>query len=265
MKKMVLIPLLLLAVSQSHADDKEASTCESGKEFVTTYEFLRDDADLASAGDNAVQVASKVAAGCTGAAKRFIQTAKFLKKTEIPISEILKTGIDFAQREDDHAEAFTQVFKAAYAEDGFDLDIGNSLKLAKQMSVEYSGPVRKALSSFQKMSGLCLGKGELTMSKQDCAELAKTVALASTEKGPDADDAFIKSYRFAKNNLALTEANALKLARNLIHISPSAFENFKISYEYALSPSGLNVAKDQAMKLGQNMAALTINKNKEAK
>ena len=228
MKKLILISLLFLSISKSQAGEKDASTCESGKEFVTTYEFLRDDADLASAGDNAVQVASKVAAGCTGAAKRFIQTAKFLKKTEIPISEILKTGIDFAQREDEHADAFTQVFKSAYAEDGFDLDIGNSLKLAKQMSVEYMGPVQKALVSFQKMSELCLKKGELTMSKQDCAELSKAVSLANTEKGPAADESFIKSYRFAKNTLALTEADALNLARNLISISPAAFENFKI-------------------------------------
>ncbi len=237
-----------------------SAACESGKEFITTYEFLRDDADLAAAGDNAVKVASQVAAGCNGSAKRFIQTVKFLKKTEISLNEILKTAIDFSQREDIHAEAFTQIFKSAYAEDGFDLDIGSSLKLAKQMSVEYHGPVQKALVAFQKVSEFCLKKTEINLSKADCAELSKNVSLASTEDGPAAGEIFLKSFQYLKSNVALTEADALKTAQALIKTSPSAFENFKVSYEYALSPSGLNAPKDQALQLGKKMADLTIQK-----
>jgi hypothetical protein len=260
MRLIVPISILLLALQSQAAP----STCESGKEFVTTYEFLRDDSDLAAAGDNAVRVAGQVAAGCNGAAKRFIQTVKFLKKTEIPLNEILKTSIDFSQREDEHAEAFTQIFKSAYAEDGFDLDIGNSLKLAKQMSVEYRGPVQKALKAFQSVSEFCLKKIEINLSKSDCAELSKNVALSSTEEGPAAGEEFMKSFLYLKVNVALSEGDALKLAQNLVKINPAAFGNFKVSYEYALSPSGLNVAKDQALQLGKKMADLTVKREPAA-
>lgn len=263
--KAILILLISMSALLAQAVETVPAACESGKEFITTYEFLRDDSDLASAGDNAVRVASQVAAGCNGAAKRFIQTVKFLKKTEIPLGDILKTAIDFAQREDAHAEAFTQVFKSAYAEDGFDLDIGSSLTLAKKLSVEYSGPVKKALVAFQKISEFCLKKSEVMMSKKDCAELAKTVSLASTENGPAAGEVFLKSYQFFKTIIALTEGDSLKLAQSLVQISPSAFDNFKVSYEYALSPTGLNTAKDQALQLGKKMAELTIPKTKDAK
>jgi hypothetical protein len=254
--------ILILAFGlQSLAAVSEAGTCDSAKEFITTYEFLRDDADLAAAGDNAVKVALQVAAECTGGAKRFIQTVKFLKKTEIPLHQILKTAIEFSQREDEHAEAFTQVFKVAYAEDGFDLDIGNSLKLAKQMSVEYSGPVQKALVAFQKVSEFCLNKKEIVMSRSACAELSKNVSLASTEEGPAAGDVFIRSFQFLKDPVGLTEMDALKLSQSLLKTSPSAFENFKVSYEYALSPAGLGAAKDQAIQLGKKMADFTVKKS----
>jgi len=65
-----------------------------------------------------------------------------------------------------------------------------------------------------------------------------------------------------KDSVGLAEMDALKLSQSLMKTSPSAFENFKISYEYAISPAGLGTAKDQAIQLGKKMADFTVKNSK---
>lgn len=271
--KFLLQPLLLsLFVSSSSAlasKDKTGSTirCESAKEFITTYEYLRDNSNIAGSGDNAVKVASQVAEGCTGGAQRFIQTLQFMKKIELPIQEILTTSIEFAKREDVHVAAFKEVFKRSYAEDGFDLNIDEALRNAKAISVEFNGNIENALKDFQKISDFCTQADKVFLPRANCARLATKVALSGKDSGPMASDAFIQAYQFLKTRVELTTAESLRIAENLVTKDPQAFENFRLSYEYALSEKGLKVDKRQAILFGQKIAALTVKevKNPSAK
>ncbi len=260
---LILIPLIFIQRASSATSAANLGTeplgCESAKEFITTFEFLRDHLDLAGSGDNAVKLASQVSAGCTGAAKRFIQTAKFMKKVDLPLTEILSTSVEFAQKEDSHADAFNQIFKRAYAEDGFDLDMVTSLQLAKKISVEYPGNVQRALKDFETVSEFCLKKTEVTVSRQACAELAKNISLNGKEKAPMASEVFIEAYRYIKTTIGLTAHDALKISQDLVKIHPLAFSNFKLSYEYAISDKGLKSNKEQSVLFGKKMAEQTKN------
>ncbi len=243
---------------ESNSQITKTRTCESAKEFITTFEYLRNHLDLSGSADNAVKIASKVAEGCTGAAKRFIQTSQFLQKVELPLQEVISTATEFARKEDANVEAFNHIFTKAYAEDGFDLDLASSLKMAKAISVEYSGDVERALQDFKNISDYCMKKEDLPLSRPDCAELAKKVSLAEKEKGPLASDSFVNSYKYLKSTAGLAPYEAQKLALDLVRVDPSAFENFKLSYEYALADKGLKSSKAQALQFAKKIAQLSV-------
>jgi hypothetical protein len=259
-----LTPLNLRADSVPIPKTTESPRCESAKEFITTFEYLRDASDLAGSGDNAVKIASQVAEGCTGSAKRFIQTLQFLNKVELPLQEILSTAIDFAKKEDTNVEAFNQIFKRLYAEDGFDLDIGASLKIAKSIGVEYPGNVKNALRDFERISAFCFKGDELFLPKPDCAELAKRISLYGKENRTSAAEAFISGYKYIKETVGLTSHDALKISEQLVGKDPQAFENFKLSYEYAMSEKGLKANKEQAVRFSKKMADLTVKETKSS-
>lgn len=252
------------SVFASQAKTSEVARCESAKEFITTYEYLRDDSDVAGSSDNAVKVATQVAAGCTGSAKRFIQTLQFLKKVELPLQEILFTSVDFAKKEDIHVQAFKEIFKRTYAEDGFDLTIDKSLKISKEVAVEFSGNVGNALKDFNRISEFCSQADKVFLPRPDCAELAKRIALSGKESGPSASEIFLQAYQYLKNSVEMTAPDSLQLAEQLVAKDPQAFENFKLSYEYALSEKGLKSSKEQAIRFGQKMAALTVKESKNS-
>lgn len=245
-------------------DKQEIVVCESTKEFVTAFEFLRSDSEMGLSGDIALKTASEVAKGCSGAAKRFIQTVRSLRKTELGMQDVLITAQEIAKKDDAIADAFNSIFRKLYAQDGYDLDLRTAVDLAKSLSVDFVGNVRVALEDFDKISNFCSSTKSLDLPVRQCAELAQRIAVLGGRHEQSVNEKFVESFNYftKSTGLGFTIKEALELSEDLMQKHPLAFGNFKQAYEYAISPRGLNADRTNAVAFGKKMANATTKESK---
>lgn len=255
---MFFMPLAVFANSETHL-----KPCPSGKEFVTTVQYLRTNSVLAVAGDDLIQVASRVSAGCEGSAKRFISTIQSLQKTEVTNAEKLQLAVELANREQDSVETFNHVFRWAYARDGFDLEMASALKLAREVAILFPGDQKRALEAFKETTDFCSKSDKISIPRPACAELSKEVALTTKQKMPSSAKTFIESYNYLREKVKLPQNEAIELAKTLLQKGHSAFENFKTVYEYSLSKNGFAATQPQAIQLGKKIAEQTAKSSRK--
>lgn len=255
---------LLISVSASAAVTTENVACDSTKEFITSFEFMRADAEMGLGGDISFKYANEVARGCSGAAKRFIQSVGSLRKTDLPLTEVLQTSTELAQKDDVTIDVFNSLFRRLYAQDGFDLDLKVSLDIAKSLSVDYSGSPKTAMQDFEKISAFCGSRNSLELPVRECVEISNRIAQLGGKHEVPVADKFIESYKFLTRSegVGLTVKEALELSEALLQTHPHAFTNFKQGYEYAISKNGLGADRKTALAFGQKMASATVKTSK---
>ncbi len=236
----------------------DSNRCESAKEFIATFDFIRQNPELVDNQEKAIQISSQVAEGCTGSAKRFIGVANSLKQLQVPVTEVLTFSLELSRKDDATAETFVKALKKNIAEDGFHLPMSRGLKIAESLSLNFQSSAEQALRDFDKVADLCIQKNEFKMNLEECAELSKRVALLGKTDAVPAGESFVRSYRYLQNSAGLTAQDSVKLAEKLLAMDPAAFENFRTSYEFAVSEKGLKSNRPQALELAQRMADLTV-------
>lgn len=257
MKMLSFVVLSILFSSPAISSVHEHKPCPSGREFVTTVQFLRTNSVLAVAGDDLIQVASRVSEGCESSAKRFISTIQSLQKTEITNAEKLQLAIELANREQDSVETFNHVFRWAYARDGFDLEIAAALKLAREIAVQFPGDQKQALEAFKATTEFCSKSDKISIPRPACAELSKEIALMTKDQKTSSAQVFIESYNYLREKVKLPQIEAIELATTLLQKDHFAFENFKTVYEFSLSKNGFSATQPEAIQLGRKIAEQT--------
>lgn len=258
MKILIFASTVLFSTASWANSPTPVKPCPSGKEFVTTVQFLKTNTVLAVAGNDLVQIASRVSQGCEGAAKRFISTIQSLQKTEITNSEKLQIAIELANKDSEAVETFNHVFRWAYARDGFDLEISLALKLAREVSIQFDGDQKRTLESFKQATEFCSDSKKMSIPRPACADLAKQIALTTLSKKPSSADVFIESYNYLREDVKMSQADAIQMGLSLLQKNHEAFENFKTVYEYSLSKNGFSATQAEALSLGKRIAEQTV-------
>ncbi|GIL17569.1 MAG: hypothetical protein BroJett040_13200 [Oligoflexia bacterium] len=262
MKILRILFLFFSITAQAAIEPKEA--CQSAKEFITTYEFLKTKSQLFGQATEMAKAASQAAQGCTGSAKRFIKVVSTLEKSDLTAGDIVRTATQVAQKSDAVAEAFVQIFQRAYATDGFDLDLQSAIQVAKSLSIDFKGEVDMAMKDFTKISNFCLGKNGLDYTKPQCGKMAQRMALYSDQHGLEVGDAFLTAIKYmtSKSGPELTMGEAVKLSEEVVKLHPSGTDDFQIAYQYAVSKKGLNLKRDEAIKFAKKMALQDVDETK---
>ena len=123
--------------------------CSSAREFVTTLEYLRSKSEWALEEKTNQSLAHQVSMGCSGAAARFVRATEFLLKAEIPSTQAVQLGKDLALRSEAYVETFIGTFRIAYEEESLDLPVQSALTVARSLSMDFQGPVARALQDFR--------------------------------------------------------------------------------------------------------------------
>ena len=252
------------ALFSNSAEASKTVECSSAKEFITVYEYIRGQKQFSELGDNASRIALEVAAGCDGAAKRFIEVYQVLSKTDLTNRDALKTSAELAQKTNHHVQSFLGIFKGAYAQDGLDLSLQDSLDLARKLALDFKGEVLDSEKDFNELIDFCLNPKLLNLPKKQCAELSSRLASYGENFKQRIAPHFIQSFQYLtqKEGVNLTTMDAIQLAEDLSKIHPSSFENFKTSYEYAVSTKGLARPKEEALKFAKLLAEKSIKTTK---
>ena len=237
--------------------EKPVTDCESAQEFKTTMTYLRAAKEMKLAEPVMRTVALGVASGCTGAAGRFIAVTELLKKSGLDSASAIEIGGQAAQRSDGAAEAFSSIFKQAFLKSNLDLDIADALRLARKLSLDYTGSPATAQDDFAGIVHFCQEPRHLNLPKPACAKLAARIAAYGEGAEHSANaEAFITAFDFLTEDDGphLTTADAIIIAEALVAVSPFAVDNFQQAFAYAVAPSGLKMERGEAVLFSQQVA-----------
>lgn len=253
---LLLAPILTaIASTPAHGAD-----CPRAREFITTLEFLRQDTDLKVPEAQGRKLASQVAAGCAGAAQRFIRVAKLLNASGLGGRDAIETALPFSERTDAETDTFIVVFRHAFVEEFLDLDLKASIDLARSLSSSFEGDVLAARDDFEKLIQFCVSPRKLDLPKPLCAGFAAdTARIGSTKPWGSGGVAapFIQVYEFLRSDTAgpaLGASAALNLTREIISRGPDSSEGFMAAYRYASAKKGLDLARAEAISFARDLA-----------
>jgi len=243
-------------------DQKEI--CPTTQEYITTLEFVRAKKDQLANEQDARKLASQVAEGCKGSAKRFIRVVELLLKAGVFVPNAIQTGVEFSRQNDEKTEAFIAIFRNAFLEDYLDLDFNTAIKMAKSLTAEFDGNTKQAKNDFQRLASYCAEKKNIDLPLPQCAQLAARVTRLGNLYEAGIAKTFIKTVEFLRDDKKgprLIVGNALKLSEEIAAAGPGAYDNFTQAYRYAVSKSGLNMEINAALSFAKEMTAKTNPKN----
>lgn len=248
------------ATAEKSSDQKKAEWCDSHREFVTTLEFMRKQDYYEMGEKHSRDVAMKVSKGCTGAAKRYVKVYELLRKVEAGARTSINTAIDMALSTDKRVSTFMATFRNAYSENKLDLDISNSLRIARGLSIEFKGDSDKAKRDYDRLVSFCVDQKKVGGSIPVCAKIAYEVTKSAENYKESASEGFIQVYEFLKNhkNLNFQISKAIIEAKKVVAIHPKAAENYVASFKYAISKKGLNIPANKTLKFAYEMAQNTL-------
>lgn len=265
MKKTLVILFLLASFGEQAAFGNKIRSdnssefiydCQSDREFLTTYEYLRSKASFELSPPDMRSVSLRVSQGCTGAAASFVSITELLLKANFSTNEALSTGKEIAALGVPKAKAFEEVFRLSFAEEFFDLDARSAMKVAKRLSTEFEGDPEVATKDFKSLATFCVSSVGLGLPRNQCAEVIQRVIVANEQTKVAISNAFLSAFKFLTDSTKtnFTAGDALAIAEKLASTSPSAFDVFRRSFEFAQSESGLSLSRADAAKLATELA-----------
>lgn len=103
-----------------------------------------------------MSISDQVTKGCSGAAKRFIIVVDNLIRAQLDSASAVKVGLEFVQGNNDQTEAFIEVFKLAFLSKYLDLNIFNSIQLARDLSINFEGNPKVVKRDFSEITKYCI-------------------------------------------------------------------------------------------------------------
>ncbi len=265
MKAFLILLVLALTTTNVHAGwffsspqipQPAPSTCLSAREFTTAFEYLKDQSALAGNDLQAKQIALKVADGCTGSALRFINTVRLLEKSDLPNQTIIETAVTAAQSTDSKADAFFTLFQLTYLPKYLDLDLHRSLKLSRDLSLQYQGTSQTIESDFRQLVEFCLSQDGLGLAKPQCAEWTLKLMNAGQSNPDPLYPQFKTLFDFfeTQKDLKLDIKGELTWIEKILSINEKATENFIQGYRLAVDEKGLRLPVAGALNFGWTLA-----------
>lgn len=243
--------------------------CPSGKEYAATYKFLDENSKTMGITEEEIKTLSfEVAKGCLGSAARFLKAYNLLTKVGLGGRSAMATGKILSKLSDDHSNAFLELFMFSYLEEHLNLDIKTSLEIASQLSIEFKGQPMQAYRDFSQLTKFCMEDSRIQADLMSCTKLMATTVKKTELYGKGISEDFISFYDYLKNDdyLKMNVKEALNLTHEVLASGPTAVENFKYSYEFALSEKGLKSGSKDSLSFAKKMVGLSkaqfeINRN----
>lgn len=250
--------------SHDRPEDRLASEveqrCETTKEFITTFEYLRQHKELGLDDKIAQSTAHEVAKGCTGAAQRFVKTFELLLKAEAGPRSSLRVAVDLANETDNYADTFTEVFTKSFLAEYLDLDYNTSFDLAKSLSVEYKGNPKIAARDFNELVKFCSEEKNVGLSKPRCGVIAGRIVKKAERFQVRIADEFQKLFRFLtaeEKGPSAPIGLALQIAEDVVSHGPEAPDNFISAYEFSVNKKGLDLAARDSIQFAKSLSQWT--------
>ncbi len=243
------------------AEESSPRSCDSYREYVTTYNYLLDKKTLAFTKDQASVTAFRVAKGCDGAAGRFIRVFDLLINAKLTLQQSSEIAEEISWLDSESAETFAEIFKVAFLEKYLDLTLSDAIQLARSLSSDAAGASGPARKEFEKLVQFCLAKTGLGLSKPDCAKLSlQLVKLDERDSNKYVATAFVDLIEFLRSDNdgpKLATFEALQVAQEVIAMHVEAGRNFMPAYKFARDKKQLGLDRSKAIEFAKQIAGLS--------
>lgn len=247
------------------ARSSEFKTCQSSKEYKTTYHFLISNDNVELDQQQIRDIADKVSMNCDNAAKRFIVTTRMLLAAGLDGKRALETGLELSRSNDEAFEMFSYAFERAYMRNYLDLTLLQSLELSLQVTKSLDGNLSVVKKSFNDIVSACLSRRIPFLTLQACGESAVEIGLLSSKFEERMGRNFIDFYEFlissASGHPNLTHSDAIKVARETLIFGPKSSENFKRAYQFASDSNGLAKSRRDSINFAKKLAQRSLKKD----
>lgn len=231
--------------------------CLSTREFITTLTYLREQKVFSLPENSMRDLSETIAAGCTGASKRFIQVTDLLVKSGYPSTKSIKLAQKFALATDKESSAFQNVFRSSFVKELLDLSLQEAIDIAMDLSLNYSGDPSVAEAEFENVVKFCTSETSLGLPLLACGRLATRIVRSGANYPFKVGEEFVALFRYLSNKNFVTK-EALALSEEVVSHGPTAAENFKRAYEFALDKEGLGLGRKEASAFSLKMAVLSL-------
>ncbi|MEY4615769.1 MAG: hypothetical protein RJB66_729 [Pseudomonadota bacterium] len=235
--------------------------CEPIKEYREMMNFFRSQKDEINPSEAlARQLAAEISKGCDGAARRFVKTFLFLKKSGVDHTRSIEYALEFSKTDQETVDNFFELFKKTYLGEYFDLDYSSALRISFELSKLYKGNRKQAREDFLQISKFCLEKTGLNLPVTQCADLSVSMARWSQYYPDGIRDDFFKLYRILRDDkrFGVSIKTSINIIREVLPYGPKSVQNFIRSYEYAIDPTGLASGGVAAIKFALSMAKNSV-------
>ena len=249
---------------QSYAAPKleismDETSCSFAREYITSFEYLRSQKQLLLSELEGKKLALQVTAGCNGAAERFIKVVSVMTKSGLSARDAVKLGTEFARRTTQETETFLAVFQKGFLAEYLDMDLRDSLRLAKSLSTDFKGDISAVRKDFEKMVDFCSGKNPegIELSLPRCGDFAARIARLGEKLNGGVAEPFQKMFEFLTNSITgpgLTKSQSLGLAQKVLESGGTGVDNFILAYRYAISQSGLSMDIKNALEFAKKLS-----------
>lgn len=244
---------------QDRLASEVAERCESTKEFVTTFEYLRSHKELGLDEKRSREAALKVASGCTGAASRFVKTLELLLKADAGPRNSIQVAIYLANKPSPYANTFLTIFSKSYLAEYLDLDYKTSFDLAESLSLNYAGDPAIAAEDFVRLVKFCTDDKHIALSKPRCGLIAGRIVKKAEHFNVRIAEEFMKVYEFlaSEKGPSAPILDAITIAEQVIAQGPEASDNFISAYKYSIDSSGMNMTAKESIQFAQQISQQT--------
>lgn len=262
--------LNILYSLSAFADNHDTFRCPVAREYEVTYHYLQDHKKYKLNQVQIERLSSYVSQYCAGAAGRFVEVLDTLVKVSVDTSTAIKLAKELTALGDKPAHTFLSVFRVSYASDFLDMDLYQSLSLAKSVSTQGKHVPSWLADDYRTLAQFCLVR--LKQAKPKCANFVGQLGHIASQFPPDSDafeeslaKSFISGFKFlaeAKDGPKLATYQAFKIAQDLIRISPYAPGEFKRLYLFAVKRDVRPLNRAQAIDMAKSHARF-VRPNKE--
>ena len=252
--KLLHVLLLLFPLLAEAAVDRRS--CLASREFITTLSYLREQKEFSLPDKSMRELSENIAAGCTGASKRFIDVTNLLVKAGQPSRRAIELAQEFALATDKESKAFQNVFRSAFVKELLDLSLPEAIGIARSLSLDYTGDPALAEDEFEKIVKFCTANSSLGLPLIACGKLASRVVRSGAGHVFPVGEEFVGLFNYLSSKNFVTK-EALSLSEDVVAFGPTATENFKRAYEYGLEKDGLGLSRKDATAFALKMARLS--------
>lgn len=214
MKATITCLLLFLPFSNFVYADPE---CRSVEEFIKTFDYLTETKGTPALLAEKARISKETALNCSGASVRFAKAFSTLTAAGIIGKDAARIATDLSAKSMGEVDSFLRIFRVSFSKDGLDLDLENSVRIARSLTLDSAISSELSRDDFENIAKACVNSPQLSLGKSVCSDLALRVAKSGEKWGGGIAQSFLNLQDFLtkKSELSLSLKTSIEIAERL--------------------------------------------------